>query len=432
MPRGYVDVVEAGAAGFTSRSLIRTDRNNFAPRVALAVRPWGNNTVFRAGYGIFYDIAARNVTMSGVPFNISEPSFTNPAENPTVILPSVFPTSGTGGPTTVSIPGAINPDIRLPYSMQYTATIEHQRWDTGFRASYVGTNTRQGVWTYDSNSPVADARPYVDKPRRFPSYPAVNYTTNGAGHQYNAMTLEIKRAAKGGLHYQAYYTWARDIGDLEDGQSPEYAYDRRRERSVWTDIPTHRFSSNVIYDLPFGPGKPVGADAPRWARALIEQWQIGGILSAESGFFLTPQWAGADPTGTRYTSSRTPANTTIRPNILRDPHLSNPTPGRWFDASAFAAPTLGSFGSSAKGVIIGPGTQVLHLTLAKYIPIKERARLRLEFNASNALNHPNYRDPNTTITSTAAVGIISNVVDRNTKMDMAIPRYVQLIARLDW
>jgi len=366
------------------------------------------------------------------PYNIAEPSFTNPADNPTVILPVVFPSTGTGGPSTVSIPGAINPDIRVPYSMQYTATVEHQRWDTGFRLSYVGTNTRKGVWSYDINSPVADSRPYVDKPRLFPRYPGVSYVTNGAGHQYNSMTLEAKRTTRGGLHYQIYYTLARDIGDLEDGEMPEYAYDRKRERAVWSDIPTHRFSANAIYDLPFGKGKKFGADAPRAARALIGDWQLGVIVNAENGFFLTPGWTGPDPTGTRYTASRTPASTTIRPNILREPHLAGPTPARWFDASAFEPPSAGSFGTSAKGVIKGPGTQVMHATIAKHIPLGERARLRLEFNATNALNHPNYVDPDTNISNRATVGTINNVVNRNSKMDMAIPRYLQLIVRLEW
>jgi hypothetical protein len=85
-----------------------------------------------------------------------------------------------------------------------------------------------------------------------------------------------------------------------------------------------------------------------------------------------------------------------------------------------------------QGVIKGPGTSVLHATVAKYFAIRERARLRLEFNASNACNHPNYRDPDTNISNVATVGTINNVVDRNAKMDMAIPRYVQLIVRLEW
>ena len=57
--------------------------------------------------------------------------------------------------------------------MQYSFTVEHQRWNNGFRLSYIGTNTRHGVWMYNINQPLPDARPYVSKPRLFPQYPAI-------------------------------------------------------------------------------------------------------------------------------------------------------------------------------------------------------------------------------------------------------------------
>ncbi len=47
MPRGYVDVVEAGKVGLPGDTLLKTDRNNVAPRIGLAYRPWGNKTVHR-------------------------------------------------------------------------------------------------------------------------------------------------------------------------------------------------------------------------------------------------------------------------------------------------------------------------------------------------------------------------------------------------
>lgn len=431
MPTGYVPVLEASRAGFHPDRLVHADRNNFAPRIGLAYRPWGNDTVFRASFGLFYDIAAKNAPLSTVPFNIAEPAFTNPTTDP-ILLPQAFPPAGVAGPASVSLPTAMNPRLLIPYSMQYTFTIERQQWDTAFRATYIGTNTRKGVFSYNINQPVADTRPFVDKPRMFPQYPSIGYLTNGAGHQYHALTLEADRPLKAGLRMQGYYTWARDIGDLEDGESPEDSYDRRRERAVWSDIPTHRFAANMLWQMPFGRGRALLANSGRLFNTLVSGWQVGMAYIVQRGQFLTPLWTGPDPTGTRFTATRTPANVTIRPDILRNPNLDNPTVNRWYDPTAFAAPQPGAFGTSAKGVIIGPGVNVMHANLAKITPLGERFRLRTELIATNALNHPNYVNPGLVVNNAAAAGIITNVANRNTNMDSSIPRFVQLAVRIQW
>src|SRR5205085_3705386 len=117
MPAKYVNVIPASQAGYNGSSLLVTDKNNIAPRIAAAWRPFGEKTVIRAGFGIFYDVVPAYVNMAGVPFSISEPAFTNPNPNPTVILPVVFPNS-VAGPTTVSMPSAFKKDLRIPYSIQ--------------------------------------------------------------------------------------------------------------------------------------------------------------------------------------------------------------------------------------------------------------------------------------------------------------------------
>jgi hypothetical protein len=63
--------------------------------------------------------------------------------------------------------------------------------------------------------------------------------------------------------------------------------------------------------------------------------------------------------------------------------------------------------------------------------VRERLRIKTEFLVTNTLNHPNYRNPSTTASSTSA-GVITNVQDRNTTLDTGIPRYCQLHLRLDW
>lgn len=432
MPRGYVDVVETKGTGYASQTLLQTDKNNFAPRIGVAWRPLGNNTVFRAGYGIFYDVVPGGTNTGGVPFIIQEPAFTNPSDTPAVVFPRVFPLS-VGGPTTVGIPGANRADLRTPYSMQYNATIEHQRWNTGFRASYIGTNTRQGQYSFNINQPLPDNRLFVDKVRRFPNYPAVSYLTNGSGHQYHSLTLEAQRNLARGLSYQFSWVWARDIGDLERADSPENAYDRRRERSVWQDIPTHRTTGNLIYELPFGKGKRFLAGSGRAVRAIAGGWQISAIHSFYSAQFLTPQWTGPDPVGIAYTTSKTPAQVTLRPDILRNPNLpaGERSVSRWFDTKAFAAPAAGSFGTSSGGVIKGPGANVLHGGITKRFDLGERAKLRLEMVGNNLFNHPNWSNPGTSISNAGQVGVIRSTSGVS-GLDESGQRSLRAGIRLEW
>jgi hypothetical protein len=409
LPQNYVGVETASQAGLPN-SLIRTDKNNFAPRIGVAWRPFGNNTVFRTGFGIFYDIVPETASSNSIPFTIDQPAYTNPTTNPNVILPLVFPSAGTGGPTTVNLPTAVNPNIKIPYSMQYNFTIEHQQGNNAYRVSYVGTNTRHGDYNFNINQPLPSTVPFVNKPRLFPAYPAINYLTNGAGHQYNGFTAEVKRRGGRGLTYQLSYTLAKDIGDLERGQAPENAYDRQRERGPWIDIPKNALTGNVIWDLPIGKGKRVLSNANPLVNAIAGGWSTSLIYTFHSGRYLTPMWTGADPTGTAYTTAA-PANVTIRPNILSNPNLpsSQRSVNQWFNLAAFAAPSPGQFGTSGPGVIIGPHENVFDFGIFKSFIVKERLRIRWEITATNILNHPNYNDPTLNISQVGNVGVISGV-----------------------
>jgi hypothetical protein len=99
----------------------------------------------------------------------------------------------------------------------------------------------------------------------------------------------------------------------------------------------------------------------------------------------------------------------MRPDILHNPNLSSgqQTIDRWFDTNAFAAPQLGHFGTSGKGVIKGPGVNVMSFGLAKEFMFHERARLRWEMTASNFLNHPNWANPSTDMTD-SSFGVITS------------------------
>jgi hypothetical protein len=395
-PLNYVDIVEASQLALPGQSIVRSDKKNLAPRIGLAYRPWGNNTVFRSGFGIFYDVTPLTVNFGGLPFVLNEPTYTNPQPDPTVVFPRVFPSTGVGGFTAVSLPAAVNPDIRMPYSLQYNFTIEHSRWGTGFRLSYIGTATRQANWWYDINAPVPDERLYVDKPRRFPNYPGITYTTNGAGHQYHAFTAQAERRMSKGLYFQAAWTWSRDIGDmipLWDLYSNPF--DRRAERGVLQEYPTHRFNLNATYLFPFGRGRKFLGRANRVVDLIFGGWETSAIFTVATGPFITPRYYGPDTTGTVFTDSTTPAVPWwFRPDQIGNPNLpkSQQSVERWFDINAFAPPPLGRFGNAARGTIKGLGTNVWHMSLRKTFFFRDEngPRLVLELAAVNAFNHPNY------------------------------------------
>ena len=414
-PKNYVGIAQASSVGFDPKTLVHLDKNNIAPRIGLAYRPWGNNTVFRAGWGMFYNVVpfVYSLGFGGVPYVLSEPAYTNPLDNPQVIFPRVFPETGTGGPSTVSIPAAQNPNLKTPYSFQYNFTIERQQWNTGFRLSYIGTAMRQGAWQYNYNSPVPNDQPFISKPRPFNNLPEVWYVTNGAGHQYNGLTVEALRHLSGGLYFQSSWTWARDRYDLDYNWDfdtwqfiSENPFDRKREVGPAQEIPTHRFTTNFIYQLPFGKGRHFAPNVSRLGNLLIGGWEISGIYTAQTGMFLTPFWTGPDPVGIASTTSD-PAEVTIRPDVLKNPNTGPHTHDLWFDPNSFTPPAAGRFGTSGKGVIKGPGVNVWSAGLHKDFMFGERAKLRWEMTANNIMNHPNWQNPSTNITDSSA-GVITS------------------------
>ena len=85
-------------------------------------------------------------------------------------------------------------------------------------------------------------------------------------------------------------------------------------------IPTHRWITSATYRLPFGKGrKYFSTHEPRSRTCFLGGWDLGGVYTAQTGQFLTAQYTGPDTTGTAFTTSRTPANVTRRPDQLSDP-----------------------------------------------------------------------------------------------------------------
>ena len=80
---------------------------------------------------------------------------------------------------------------------------------------------------------------------------------------------------------------------------------------------------------------------------------------------------------------------------------------RWFDTSAFVAPPIYMFGNSGRNILSGPGTKQIDLSLFKSFMLAERRRLEFRAEAFNALNTPQFNNPNVNIGFTGAGRITS-------------------------
>jgi hypothetical protein len=437
MPVDYVKVVTASSVGLPSKTLLRTDRNNVAPRLGVTYKPFNNaNTVIRGGYGIYYDVIPLDPLAGSVPFVINELPFTNTRPVPTVVLPRVFPAAGGVGPDEVGLPLAINPRLQMPYSHQWNVTVEHQRWNTGFRASYVVTSGRQMWYERDINAPVPDERLYIDKPRPFPQYPEIMYVDNGARHDYRGFTLEAERRMLHGLFVQAAYTTARDRGNTVDWATPiENPFDLGREMGRDVSTPRHRLTSAVMYELPFGRNRRWLHDAPRAVDLALGGWQISAVGYQQTGAFLTPTIAIPDPTGTVFTDSADRPFVEIRPDQLRDAAVSNPTFHQWFDPSAFTAPAIGRFGTAARGSIEGPGLNVWHFGIHKTFRVSDAPNtplFRVDLMTTNVFNQPQWGNPNTDVTPDNVASATIRSTGGPTAWQQAGPRGMRLGLRVEW
>lgn len=376
-----------------------SDLNDWAPRVALAYR-LGTKTVLRSGFGIYYFAWNANTTqpefINQMPFGV-----TNTFEQPSTSIPT-FSMSDPFPSTLATIPGnptsAMMAKPKTPYTLNWNFSIERIILPkTVLRVSYVGNRT-DGQWgNPDFNAP--EPAPGPTQPQR-PYQPFSTITLHDANifnNTDNELQIGLQRQYSNGLMISAEYAYSRALG-TETYQDPHNYNDSYGNLSGYR---RHVLELAYSYDLPFGKGKPWLSGRQGVVGKVVSGWSLSGITAIMSG----------QPFSVSF-SSRTEGWPSSRANLVAGAPLypSNQSIHQWFNASAFAVPAPYTFGNSAYDMLWGPGFQNWDMSLSKKTPIwRERVNLLLRLDAFNAFNHPEFGNPNASISNMSTVGTITGL-----------------------
>jgi hypothetical protein len=153
----------------------------------------------------------------------------------------------------------------------------------------------------------------------------------------------------------------------------------------------HRIVSSILYELPFGDGKPFLQSGI--GGAILGGWQLSTIITKSSGFPRTA-YVGTDRSNT--------GGGQDRPNVTgQDPILSGgqQSVNRWFNTDAFALQPMGTWGTAGRNTFFGPGITNVDASIIRNFRLLRTRTLQLRFEAFNAFNNPIWNDPNTTLTN---------------------------------
>lgn len=401
---------------------------NFAPRfgVTYQLTP---KTVVRAGYGWSYalgtfgSIFGHNVTQN-LPVlarqNVNAPNdfsgvFSLAQGPPTLAVP--VPDSTTGRfPLPNGVRGNARPlDVRLPRSMAYNFTVQHQLTSTlAVDAAYVG-NVGRHVFAGDGPDINVNTPAFVpgvaNTNQRRPFFNRFGWTQdillycNCATNRYDSLQINVDKRYSFGTVIGAHYTY--QVGEGDDGDGYTFLYNRPLGRGNRDNLQRSIFSATVNAEIPFGKGRRFGNNMNRVFDALLGGWAANGITYYTSGRPFTPN-IGDFPSGT------------VRPNAgpggRPDEGDVSPYEGalggreQYFKGglgSAFLLPANNTFGNYPIRSLFGPRFINQDLSIFKSFRITESARFQLRAEAFNVFNHTNLGQPNDNVTNPEAGRITS-------------------------
>ena len=470
-----------GGVGFVSDStpgIYNADKNNIQPRAGFAYR-FTDKTVIRGGWGIYTSpfVFSNGVNQMGysqsTPFTASQNNgltFQSTLSNP---YPSgvLQPSGNTLGPNTFlgqsysTAPTRIVPvEFRNAQLSRYLVNVQRElpgQWlfEVGYAGSHgfnLTTNEELNAIPaqYLSSSQVRDqatidylaasvSNPFagllptgftgatVARSQLLRPYPQLNNVptqgTSGSS-QYDSFQTRLERRFSKGYSIIGTYTFSHFTEKVFRLNATDADFEKRLARD---DVP-HRVTTSILYELPFGQGKPLGTNVSGLTNALIGGWSVNAIGQFQSGRPLDFESRNIYFSGdlnalkAKYTdNSDVPVfdisgfyfhDAAVQTNGVDDPVKQRG------DQRIRLANNLRYFPSRIDG-IRSPFLKLWDISIVKQVPISGRFRAQFNIEFLNAFNVVVFNDANTDPTNVS----FGKVTSQNN-----LPRDIQLGFKIVW
>jgi len=308
----------------------------FEPRFGMAWSPIGQNTVIRAGVGLFSDLYPGTI-LSGFDTNFPQVNlFSVPTQNATIAFDTLppgstaFPNSGpaivagcntaftqnylTGGSLTtggssgggyqgaavpfggclnslgaLSVPtlNDVSRNLKNPKFVEWNLEVQHTFGaHTVVSANYVGNHGYDGL----VSNPDLNGFGFGQLPATAPDprVARVNYLYNGSVTNYNGVTFSIQENNWHGLSGRFNYTYSHALDDLSNGGLLPFSvitsitsqidpFNLSKQYASADEDARHQISASYIYEVPF-------KSENRLVNAAIGGWVVSGTWFYRTGF----------------------------------------------------------------------------------------------------------------------------------------------------
>jgi outer membrane receptor protein involved in Fe transport len=396
--------------------IYKNEYHYVSPRFGFAWR-MPKEMVLRGGYGIFYSAAQfdnMNILQLNPP-TAGSLTVINPTTNPVATIDNpvpaaLYPTNPIFN--VVTIPqdrrrrNAYMQNFNLQLSKQLTSNDVIEAGWVGSKGTHVDTSLQNFNQPDPGPGPIQARRPY-------PQYARIRMIAPDTNTIYHSLQTRYEHRFSHGLSLTAAYTWSHLIDDAGETinrggcscQNPRNRGAAERADSILDQ--RHRLAVGYVWEIPFGKNLH---SAPG---AILGGWQLGGIITAASGFPFNVTQSGdtQNNDGLWERPDLTPGQAVT---------VSNPTPTLWFNTAAFTRSVL-HYGNSPRDPLVGPGTNTWDLSASKVfaIPRLESHRLMFRSEFFNAFNTPQFANPGSSL-GTGTFGRITSTALPNRQIQFAL------------